>query len=95
MNWPTSTQEPESTEEPESTQEPANGSGADNGPDNGRRGRLFEDVFILFCVLSLWPVILGWDHILYQLLLYGALAGLVFVFVRRARRFSQARKSID
>lgn len=73
---------PTSTEEPET-----------QGPDAGRRGRRFEDIFILLCVLSLWPSILGLDHILYELLLYGALAGLIFVFVRRVRRFSQARKS--
>ena len=93
MNWPTSTQEPESTQEPDES--PDDNSGANNGPDTGRRGRRLEDVFILFCVLSLWPVILGLDHILYELLLYSALAGLIFIFVRRARRFSQARKSID
>jgi Flp pilus assembly protein protease CpaA len=52
-------------------------------------------MFILLCVLSLWPVILGWTHILYQVLLYTALAGLVFILVRRVRRFSQARNDAD
>ncbi|MBT6147669.1 MAG: hypothetical protein HOH74_19685 [Gemmatimonadetes bacterium] len=67
----------------------------DNTPDPGRRGRLLEDIFILLCVLSLWPVILGWQHFLYEVLLYGALGGLVFVLVRRARRFSEARREVD
>ncbi|MDA0334660.1 MAG: hypothetical protein O2782_05810 [bacterium] len=67
----------------------------DSPPDPGRRGRLLEDIFILLCVLSLWPVILGWNHFLYQALLYAALGGLVFVLVRRARRFSQARREAD
>ncbi|SVC11515.1 uncharacterized protein METZ01_LOCUS264369, partial [marine metagenome] len=43
-------------------------------PEN--RGRRLEDVFILLCVITLWPVILGWDHPLYEVLLYGALIGL-------------------
>ena len=60
----------------------------DSPPDPGRRGRLLEDIFILLCVLSLWPVILGWNHFLYQALLYA-------VLVRRARRFSQARREAD
>ena len=67
---------------------------ADDGqtPDPGRRGRLVEDIFILLCVLSLWPVILGWQHPIYEVGLYVALAGLVAILVRRARRFSQARQ---
>ena len=54
-----------------------------------------EDVFILLCVLSLWPVLLGWDHILYRVLMYATLAGLVFILVRRVRRFSKARRDSD
>lgn len=64
----------------------------DEKPDPGRRSRLVEDLFILLCVLSLWPVILGWQHPVYQALLYGALAGLVFILVRRVKRFSEARR---
>ncbi|HJP32075.1 MAG TPA: hypothetical protein QGF95_16140 [Candidatus Latescibacteria bacterium] len=67
----------------------------DDRPDSGKRGRFIEDLFILLCVLSLWPVILGWQHMLYEVLLYAALAGLVFVLVRRVRRFSQARNGKD
>lgn len=70
---------------------------ADDGqaPDEGRRGRFIEDIFILLCVLSLWPVILGWQHIAYEVLLYGALIGLVVILIRRARRFSQARREVE
>jgi hypothetical protein len=67
----------------------------DSPPDDDRRARRMEDIFILLCVLSLWPVILGLKHFLYELLLYAALAGLIVVLVRRARRFSQARRNID
>ena len=63
--------------------------------DPGRHGRIVEDVFILLCVLSLWPVILGWRHLAYEILLYVALLGLVFILVRRVRRFAQARRDAD
>jgi len=61
----------------------------------GRRGHLLEDVFILLCILSLWPVILGWKEPIYQVVLYGALAGLVVILVRRVRRFSAARRELE
>ena len=64
-------------------------------PDPGRRARLAEDIFILLCILSLWPVILGWNHPAFEVLLYAALAGLVFILVRRVRRFTQARREAD
>lgn len=64
-------------------------------PDPGRRVRLAEDLFILLCILSLWPVILGWRHPAFEVLLYGALAGLVIILVRRVRRFTQARREAD
>lgn len=82
MNWPTN--------DPAATP-----NGDADKPDPERRTRLFEDLFILLCVLALWPVILGLHHILYELLLYAALGGLVFVLVRRVRRFSRARRDID
>lgn len=64
-------------------------------PDPGRRARFAEDIFILLCILSLWPVILGWNHPAFEALLYAALAGLVFILVRRVRRFTQARREAD
>lgn len=64
-------------------------------PDPGRRARLAEDIFILLCILSLWPVIFGWRHPVFEALLYAALAGLVLILVRRVRRFAQARREAD
>jgi large-conductance mechanosensitive channel len=52
-------------------------------------------MFILLCVLSLWPVIIGWEHFLFEVLKYTALAGLVFILVLRVRRFSRARDNAD
>jgi len=57
--------------------------------------RRIEDVFIIISIFSLWPVILGWQGILYQAILYGALIGLLIIFVRRVRRFKQARTEME
>ncbi|MBT3345953.1 MAG: hypothetical protein HN712_15090 [Gemmatimonadetes bacterium] len=62
-------------------------------PEN--KGRRLEDIFILLCVLTLWPVVMGLEHPLYQVALYGALAGLIFILVRRVRRFQEARREIE
>ena len=57
--------------------------------------RLVEDAFILLCILTLWPVILGWSGVVYEVLLYAALAGLVFIFARRIRRFRASRLELE
>lgn len=57
--------------------------------------RLVEDAFILLCILTLWPVILGWTGTLYEVLLYVALAGLLFIFVRRVGRFRASRVELE
>ena len=63
--------------------------------DNGqKKSKLIEDLFILLCIISLWPVVLGWTEAVYQYLLYVALAGLVWIFVRRIRRFHEARDAL-
>ena len=59
-----------------------------------KRHKLIEDIFILLCIASLWPVVLGWTEPIYQYLLYVALAGLIFIFVRRIRRFHDARNAL-
>ncbi|MBT4098965.1 MAG: hypothetical protein HOM68_29830 [Gemmatimonadetes bacterium] len=64
-------------------------------PEPENKGRRLEDIFILVCVLALWPVVLGLDHILYEVALYGALIGLVVIFVRRVRRFHAARREVE
>lgn len=59
-----------------------------------KRHKLLEDLFILLCIASLWPVVLGWTEPIYQYSLYAALAGLIFIFVRRIRRFHAARDAL-
>jgi hypothetical protein len=67
----------------------------DSPPSDGKPRHLFEDIFILVCILVLWPVILGWNHLIYEILLYAALAGLVWIFYRRIKRFHQARDEMN
>ena len=67
----------------------------DEEPASGKRARLLEDLFILICIIALWPVVLGWQHVVYEIILYLALAGLVFIFYRRINRFRDARREAD
>ena len=57
-----------------------------------RRQIILEDAFIVLSILALWPTILGWDHLIYELLKYGALAGLVLIFIRRIQRYKDREK---
>jgi hypothetical protein len=65
------------------------------GRSDGKPKHLLEDLFIILCILSLWPTILGWDGPFYDLFLYGALAGLLVIFYRRMKRFRQARDELN
>jgi len=65
----------------------------ENSP--GRKVRLLEDAFILLCILSLWPVVLGWQEPIYQVVLFVTLTGLVVILVRRVRRLTAARRELD
>ena len=60
-----------------------------------KKSKLIEDIFTLLCIVSLWPVVLGWTEAIYQYLLYAALAGLIYIFVRRIRRFHAARDAMS
>lgn len=73
------------------------GSGPPEPSDSKRdkRLRLLEDIFILICIVSLWPVVLGWQGLLYQAILYISLAGLVFIFYRRMSRFRKAKQEAE
>jgi hypothetical protein len=60
-----------------------------------KKARLLEDIFIILCILTLWPVILRWSHPAFEAVMYLALAGLVVIFYRRIKRFQKANKEID
>jgi hypothetical protein len=50
-----------------------------------------EDLFILVSVFALWPSILGWEGWVWEALKYVAAAGLLWIFVRRVRRYKERR----
>jgi hypothetical protein len=61
----------------------------------GKKIRRIEDVFILLSILALWPAVLNLQGLAYDLLVYAALGGLIFIFIRRMRRFHAARDEMD
>lgn len=65
-------------------------------PENKTRwanGEWWEWLAIFFAIAALWPVILRWDGIVWDLALFAALVLMVVVFVRRARRMKSSWKS--
>lgn len=52
---------------------------------------VIEDIFILLCIPVLWPTIMGWQAPIYALLRVVALAGLIWIFVRRVRAIRAQR----
>ena len=52
-----------------------------------RLGMASEDLFILLSVLALWPGILGWEGLGWQILKYAAVLGLVWILIRRVNRY--------
>ena len=61
-------------------------------PDEGKPRHLGEDSIIILSIFSLWPVGLDWYHPLFEAVMYIALAGLVWIFYRRIKRFNEARR---
>ena len=69
--------------------------GGEKSEDGEKRSRIFEDIFIFLCILSLWPTILNWRSSFSEYLLYMALVGLVVILFRRVKRFHPARDELD
>ena len=58
-----------------------------------RKRPWWEDVVIVLAVLTLWPRILGWSGMFYQVLEGLALGVLVVILVRRIGRFQRKKHS--
>lgn len=56
---------------------------------------IVEDAFIILCIGALWPGILGWQHSIWDLVQYVALAGLVWILIRRIGRYRDRREDDD
>lgn len=53
------------------------------------RREIAESVFTILAILALWPVILGWDHPVYQAVLVVVLVILAVLVVHKFRRIRQ------
>lgn len=49
--------------------------------------RILEDAFIIISIGALWPGLLGWEGWFWVSIKYVALAGLVWILVRRVGRY--------
>ena len=64
-------------------------------PADDRRwapGEWWEWLAIFFAIAALWPRILRWDHIIWDVLLWSALALMFVVMRRRLRRVRRSGK---
>lgn len=50
---------------------------------------LAERLFTLLAIASLWPIILGWTHPIYKVILIVVLAILCLLLVNKFRRINQ------
>lgn len=48
---------------------------------------LLEDAFIIVSIAALWPGILGWEGMIWSVVQFAALAGLVWILIRRVGRY--------
>ncbi len=65
---------------------------------NGKERRIWvalEDLLILLSIFALWPVILGWEGWVWEVLKYLAVVGLIWIFVRRVRRYQRRADADD
>ena len=60
--------------------------------DSSRVWIVLEDIFIMISILSLWPMILGWQGIVWESAKYVAAVGLLIIFARRVRRYNVRRE---
>jgi hypothetical protein len=65
------------------------------GPDRTRLWIAIEDLFILVSVFAIWPVILGWEGWVWEATKYIAAVGLIWIFVRRLRRYQRRQEAQD
>ena len=56
-------------------------------PDPRRIWTILEWVFTMYCIFTLWPFVLGWEGWIWEIQRYVALAGLIWIFTRRVKRY--------
>lgn len=63
---------------------------SDDPPKGLAPGEWWEWIAIFLAIAALWPKILGWEGIIWDIAMLGALAAMVVVFIRRSRRMRKA-----
>jgi hypothetical protein len=48
---------------------------------------VLEEVFIVLSIFAIWPGILGWEGWVWEAVKYVAVIGLIWIFVRRMKRY--------
>lgn len=56
---------------------------------------LLEDAFIIISIAALWPGILGWEGVIWDVVQFGALAGLVWILMRRVKRYKAKGEEVE
>lgn len=56
------------------------------------KGELWEWLAIFFAIAAIWPKILRWPSIFWDVVLFVAAILMVWVFLRRARRMKESWK---
>jgi hypothetical protein len=49
---------------------------------------LLEDAFIIVSIAALWPGILGWEGMIWTVVQFAALGGLIWILTRRVKRYN-------
>ena len=62
----------------------------DRPPRGLAPGEWWEWIAVFIAIAALWPKILRWDGIIWDLALIGALGLMILVFIRRSRRLREA-----
>ncbi len=53
------------------------------------RGEWWEWLLVFLAIAALWPTIMRWEGIWWDLALWAALAAMIWVFIRRSRRIKE------
>jgi len=62
-------------------------------PRGWAKGEWWEWLAIFFAIAALWPKILRWQGVTWDLVLWAALILMIVVFVRRTRRMRRSWKA--
>jgi len=56
---------------------------------------MLEDAFIIVSIAALWPGILGWEGAIWDVVQFAALAGLIWILMRRVKRYKAKGEEVE